>query len=411
MQQQRVSLHRGSSCPSLLATMPTATTTAHGYSSISLASDLYGHHSADSQRVSMSSLIDPHQYNDHQQQHHHHHHHPHRRSSPTSSCHHLQQCPLTEENLKQHTLKSSLGREGRHRRVKYYIESQIRLLRLQADLEGRRMAEMRSLVPLDTPSLEDEVIVLEDDCDLALQQSDEINDHTKSSPHQQQRRKKRLSDARQWVMQHIFKRNSSTKKNNEDDHNADHETSSPAPRRPVSITVQPHHHEDGILENDHTRILSYEQYQHEKRALIGQGLSGLSNPNIARALGVPVDDQHQASLASLLFSTSTSSSCTPPVSPSNSNPQQHIHCHSSTTLLPRKVILQHLLHYPTRNGIQESLCFQNQISIIIATNIIVILLHLLLQPILQPPHLMIPDSINIVIIGVTVNEEHNQWIA
>lgn len=104
-QQQRVSLHRGSSCPSLLATMPTATTTAHGYSSISLASDLYGHHSADSQRVSMSSFIDPHQYNDHQQQHHHHHHHPHRRSSPTSSCHHLQQCPLTEENLKQHTLK------------------------------------------------------------------------------------------------------------------------------------------------------------------------------------------------------------------------------------------------------------------------------------------------------------------
>lgn len=40
-----------------------------------------------------------------EQQHHHHHHHPHRRSSPTSSCHHLQQCPLTEENLKQHTLK------------------------------------------------------------------------------------------------------------------------------------------------------------------------------------------------------------------------------------------------------------------------------------------------------------------
>lgn len=106
-QQQRVSLHRGSSCPSLLATMPTATTTAHGYSSISLASDLYGHHSVDSQRVSMSSLIDPHQHNDQQQQQqqHHHHHHPHRRSSPTGSCHHLQQCPLTEENLKQHTLK------------------------------------------------------------------------------------------------------------------------------------------------------------------------------------------------------------------------------------------------------------------------------------------------------------------
>lgn len=105
-QQQRVSLHRGSSCPSLLATMPTATTTAHGYSSISLASDLYGHHSVDSQRVSMSSLIDPHQHADQQQQQqHHHHHHPHRRSSPTGSCHHLQQCPLTEENLKQHTLK------------------------------------------------------------------------------------------------------------------------------------------------------------------------------------------------------------------------------------------------------------------------------------------------------------------
>lgn len=220
-------------------------------------------------------------------------------------------------------------------------------MRLQADLEGRRMAEMRSLVPLDTPSLEDEVIVLEDDYDLSLQQQpNEIIDHTKSSPQQQHRRKKRLSDARQWVMQRIFKKNnSSTKKqqhNNEDDPNVDHETSSSSPprRRPASITVQPQHrHEDGLLENDQTKILSYEQYQHEKRALIGQGLSGLSNPNIARALGVPADDQHQASLASLLFSTSTSSSCTPPpppVSPSsNSNPQQqqhhHVHCHSSTT--------------------------------------------------------------------------------
>lgn len=209
-------------------------------------------------------------------------------------------------------------------------------MRLQADLEGRRMAEMRSLVPLDTPSLEDEVIVLEDDYDLSLQQQpNEIIDHTKSSPQQQHRRKKRLSDARQWVMQRIFKKNnnSSTKKHNEDDPNVDHETSSSPPpqRRPASITVQPQHHEDGLLENDQTKILSYEQYQHEKRALIGQGLSGLSNPNIARALGVPADDQHQASLASLLFSTSTSSSCTPP--PSNSNPQQHhhVHCHSSTT--------------------------------------------------------------------------------
>ena len=199
------------------------------------------------------------------------------------------------------------------------------------------MAEMQSLVPLDTPSLEDEVIVLEDDYDLSLhEQSNEIIDHAKSNPQPQHRRKKRLSDARQWVMQHIFKKNSSTKKNNVDDHNVDHGTPSAPSHRPASITVQPQHHEDGILENDQTRILSYEQYQHEKRTLIGQGLSGLSNPNIARALGVPVDDQHQASLASLLFSTSTSSSCTPPVSPSNSNAQQHhhIHCHSSTTPAP-----------------------------------------------------------------------------
>ncbi|KAI8147042.1 hypothetical protein BJV82DRAFT_710348 [Fennellomyces sp. T-0311] len=148
--------------------------------------------------------------------------------------------PLTEANLKTHTAKTAYGRESRHRRVQTYVESQLQLLRLEAELERRRRMEIQSLVPLDTPTYEQDVIIT----------AAENND-------------KRTKRWFRWFSKR---------------------------QAPEEASIQ------------RNSIATFEQYQEDKAHLVGQGLYGLSNRNIARALGA-------GGLASLIFS--------PPPSPAD----------------------------------------------------------------------------------------------
>ncbi|KAI9498776.1 hypothetical protein BDB00DRAFT_867392 [Zychaea mexicana] len=216
---------------------------------------------------------------------------------------------LTEANLKEHTTLTAYGRESRHRRVKCYVDSQMQLLRLEAELERRRRMEIRSLVPLDTHSYDQDVILSANDYndDHPFENNDDDDKNSNNSNHSedihnQQRRKSSsklssFSRVRRWFS--LRKSPSSALRSN----------------RGAEQQQQ-------LDKNKKKYTISFEQYQQEKAALVGQGLNGLSNQNIARALGA-------GGLASLVFSPSPSpadeSQITSVITTTASQQQQHNH--------------------------------------------------------------------------------------
>ncbi|KAG2225534.1 hypothetical protein INT45_010361 [Circinella minor] len=220
--------------------------------------------------------------------------------------------PLTENNLKEHTIKTVYGRESRHRRVKSYVVSQVQLLQLEAELERRRRKEIQSLVPLDIHSYDQDVILLSngknnyDDCDFnnnhgytdsnishrhrdGMDTVQTNNNHNHNNIQRKKTKRGSLKLVRRWFS--LSKKPSSSSSSSS--FALDHRNNNKEQEDNTMIAASP------LKKNKKPHNISFEQYQQDKATLVGQGLNGLSNQNIARALGA-------GGLASVVFTPSPS---------------------------------------------------------------------------------------------------------
>ena len=188
------------------------------------------------------------------------------------------------------------------------MDSQVQLLRLEAELERRRRKEIQSLVPLDTPTYDQDVILLSngginhDDYDFNNHEyinahidhrhhdgMDTIQTHNNSNNIQRKKSKRgSLRLVRRWF--------SLSKKASSSSDSAALDRDNNKEQRDNMITTK----SSASKKNKKPHTISFEQYQQDKAILVGQGLNRLSNQNIARALGA-------GGLASVVF--------TPPPSP------------------------------------------------------------------------------------------------
>ncbi|KAI8377528.1 uncharacterized protein BYT42DRAFT_347346 [Radiomyces spectabilis] len=190
--------------------------------------------------------------------------------------------PLTEDNLKIHTEMHYSPSSTKFGWIESFVESQIEILILEAELERRRWADIRSLIPLDTQSLDDGVI--QDTFPIAE------NDQPNTSSCKRQRKKSH------WLRSLIHRKPRSDR---------------PSPP-PVAGSTR--------LEK-RPSMGSFDQYQQEKARLIQYGLCGF--PRSKRSSDNTTSSSTQHSLASLLFAeacqqtmvTEWPSSPSPPTTP------------------------------------------------------------------------------------------------
>ncbi|KAI9316669.1 hypothetical protein BX666DRAFT_182673 [Dichotomocladium elegans] len=161
--------------------------------------------------------------------------------------------PLTEANLKHHT-DSYLpceNKDVRHQSISTYVETQACVLQLEAEMHRQQLDEIRSLVPLDTRSFEEEVIqdVPGNDDTLAAESRTADMDGTL--------KKKR----RKWTFFRLFQKEKKHEETSKASFLTDQKQQQPSERR-VS-----HYHQETL-------------------DVVFQGMAhGLNNKNIARALG------------------------------------------------------------------------------------------------------------------------------
>ncbi|KAF7726940.1 hypothetical protein EC973_008236 [Apophysomyces ossiformis] len=247
--------------------------------------------------------------------------------------------PLTETNLKYHTGTLPSDREARSHYVRSYVESQRHVLELEVELQSRRRAEIQSYVPLDTRHIDEEVIqddnptlpvfptpsptldqaevaaIPQEPNHASLGEQQEVPSPAESPTanppvidsltpkHNKSKRKWLLGILTRWV------RNAHSKQaNRHEEENAQSMTATAAPdpeQQAEQTSPEPRNMAPEYNITDTQRVVrhtswsagtTFEQYRLEKSALIQQGLLGLSNVNIARALG-----SEHSNLTSMLF--------------------------------------------------------------------------------------------------------------
>ncbi|KAG2217403.1 hypothetical protein INT45_005893 [Circinella minor] len=237
---------------------------------------------------------------------------------------------LTEANLKFHTNSYSNSKETRKFYVDSYVETQANVIQLETKLQRRRRAEIRSLVPLDILSLSDEVIIQQpvtqlivENLTTTLADNTTNNNNNNSSVNNNNNQKKRRKWFPRWLMPVRFKRKQGEERQEKQhkqelgkhqhasleitamgkeegtliNNNAVNQQplqqrrySSTSPTKASAITPTtatppvstPPHVERNSWAAPET---SYQQYQNEKLELLHEGLCGLNNVNILRALG------------------------------------------------------------------------------------------------------------------------------
>ncbi|ORZ03545.1 hypothetical protein BCR43DRAFT_483550 [Syncephalastrum racemosum] len=167
-------------------------------------------------------------------------------------------------------------------------------------MQRRRMAEANAFVPLDTNSPEDQLVV-------RLTPAGSTTASLKS-------KKKSMSKLPSTTFGRWFRRNKSTGQDqsspvaSHDSAHSHHRHHQSMDEKPSSATSFPHTTATSMSDR-----ASFEQYQYDKWTLIQEGLKGLSNSNIAHALGANNPhshnhNRHSSSLISVLFSTSATES-------------------------------------------------------------------------------------------------------
>ncbi|KAI8143208.1 hypothetical protein BJV82DRAFT_611798 [Fennellomyces sp. T-0311] len=153
-------------------------------------------------------------------------------------------------------IKYPTSREARHFHIESYVESQANVVQLEAELQRRRRAEIRSLVPLDTVSTSDEVIV-------------QLPEPAEDAGQQEEKKKKKR---RKW-----YQFRNPFKKPREGQ-----ETVTTATTTTTTTTAHIIPQRNSWAAPDPS---SYQHYQTEKLEIMHEGLCGLNNVNIIRALG------------------------------------------------------------------------------------------------------------------------------
>ncbi|KAG0166167.1 hypothetical protein DFQ28_007657 [Apophysomyces sp. BC1034] len=237
---------------------------------------------------------------------------------------------LQEEARHAGTLDMELppSRESRTHYVQSFVESQRGVLELEVELQCRRRAEIRSYVPLDTRHIDEEVI--QDDSTVLcappvpaptpgqaeiMNTPEETNQITPGTPPEplpiaDSPAPKSTKSKRKWLFRAlsrwIHNGNNKVERREEESQVSAETTATPTPVQQIEATTTttteiPRSH-NPIDTNKVARHTSwsagttFEQYKKEKAAIIRRGLCGLSNANIARALG-----SEQKSLTSMLF--------------------------------------------------------------------------------------------------------------
>lgn len=170
--------------------------------------------------------------------------------------------------------------------VEQFVKVQNNMLQLEVELQRRRRAEISSLVPLDTSSISEEIIqddFLSDQQQLQRQQQEE------GKPAKKKRKWFRLIG--RWLRSGKDKP-AQTKQFQElqhPDQQSPIRTSAVSHSATVPIPVS--HSTTSPSRGRRARHTSWapgaslDQYRHQKQTLIYEGIHGLTNANIARALG------------------------------------------------------------------------------------------------------------------------------